>query len=147
VTGCTQYSGVTGEIPCLACDSTIYEPDPVADVCLCLPGNLVNGVCEMIYEGQQCDNLGYNYCSKCFSRGCLSCTPDFYPNTNGSCTCVIGSFINGICNTIVGCIQPTVLPDGSKSCLACDKVSFQGQPTNNGSCQCLNGELVNGICN
>jgi cysteine-rich repeat protein len=60
---------------------------------------------------------------------------------------MFGSPISGICNTIIGCIQPTVLPDGSKSCLACNPTSFWGQPANNGSCQCLMGELVNDICN
>jgi hypothetical protein len=101
----------------------------------------------VVYYDQECVDLGYSYCSRCLPRGCLGCFPDFYSADNGTCSCAEGLLIHGVCNTIVGCVQPTVLPDGSKSCLACSTVYFFSQPANNGSCLCQSGDLVNGICN
>lgn len=62
------------------------------------------------------------------------------------CRCIIGSLLLGICNTIHGCINPVILPDGIKSCNACNSTYFLSQPVN-GKCICRSGTLINGICN
>ncbi len=81
---------------------------------------------------------------------CLACEiPTFEPTpVNGVCKCQTGDLINGVCNTIEGCLAPQTAPDGSVSCLFCDiTVKMKSTPDSNGNCVCEDKyELQNGIC-
>ena len=67
--------------------------------------------------------------------------------TGGICECLEGNLLNGICNTIAGCIDPVLLPSGEVGCYSCNSSVFEETPQF-GVCKCLNNAtLINGICN
>lgn len=55
--------------------------------------------------------------------------------------------VSGICVNVQGCIAAVQNSDGTKSCTACNTLSFKANPVN-GECVCLEDiPLQNGICN
>ena len=101
---------------CITCEQNFtFDTINYAPICVTLIG------CEHLY--------GFDYCAKCTSYKCLQCKTDFYLENN-ICRCIFGSPINGICNTIDGCIDPVIKTDGTKSCAACNTTNFKSDPVN-----------------
>ena len=92
-----------------------------------------------------CSNRFRN-CSECTLELCTKCQDGFKLGPNSlTCNCLVGTYTNGVCNTIPGCVRPFLYPNKDVGCAACESVSFFVVPVYD-RCQCRRGTLIGNLC-